>query len=490
MWLHVRSGPDAGTAVELPEDAAFVLGRQRGCDLIVRDARASRRHAELAPLKPGRWRLRDLQSANGTLVDGMQARELELQGGEEIKIGDVVISVTLVGPHTDAPAPEEVRAPPAGGTNRTPVGATEMAPQLATHSMVQRLVDAGTRRASRTGLLAAIGALVAAVAVVAVLLVTGVLGGGGDDIPEVVEELRPSTVLITTKREDVVTGTGSGWVLDAGEGLVVTNAHVVNQGDAFTVANGGRSRRATVVGAAPCEDLALLRVDDSRGLRTARLAPPGSVEQGETVVAMGYPADSTAGDSAGSTRGVVSSVRTTFRDPAADVPAYPSVLQTDTPLNPGNSGGPLVDTRARVVGVDSAARSTGSDGRSLQNVNYAITIARAREVIADLRAGRAAAWTGLTFDYPRPDELRDADLPTGLRVLGAIPGTPAARALPEPGEVLAGVNGRPLATPTLRAYCDLTKGLASGDEVTLNFAAPGKTDTRAVKLRLAGGPSS
>jgi len=70
VWLQVRTGPDAGTAVELPDDARFVLGRQRGCDLIVRDERASRRHAELTPDGGGRWRLEDLGSANGTFVAG------------------------------------------------------------------------------------------------------------------------------------------------------------------------------------------------------------------------------------------------------------------------------------------------------------------------------------------------------------------------------------------------------------------------------------
>ncbi len=480
MWLHIRSGPDAGAAVELPEDAPFVLGRQRGSDLVVRDSRASRSHVELTRVRPGHWRLRDLQSANGTYVDGLKVTETELQGGEDVKIGDVVISVTVSGPQ---PRATPVFEPPAV-TNRTPLGRTEMAPQLATQSMVRRLVDAGTKQASRTGLLAGAGAAVLAVLVVVALLVTGVLGGSDDAVPKVVAKLRASTVLITTRQGRVLTGTGSGWVLDAREGLIVTNGHVVNQGDTFTVANGGRSRPATVVGSSPCEDLALLRVSDTRGLRTAALAPPGSVKQGETVVAMGYPADSTAGDSAGSTRGVVSAQRTTFHDPAADVPAYPNVLQTDTSLNPGNSGGPLVDLDARVVAVDAAARTTGSDGRSLQNVNYAITIDHARTVLAGLRSGRTPGWLGFILDYPTPEALRAGDLATGLRVRGAIPGTPAAKIKVGPDEVLAGINGTAFATPTLEAYCAVASGIEPGREVTLNFASPGQEKTRTVRVKL------
>jgi S1-C subfamily serine protease len=473
VWLSVRTGPDAGTAVELPDDAPFVLGRQRGSDLVVRDSRASRRHAELTPLGDERWALRDLESANGTYVDGSRVTGAVIEGGEDIRIGDVVLAVTRRSP-TDEGQP--IVRPPAV-TDRTPAGQTEL-PQLATQSMVRRLVDAGTRRATRVSVAAAAGALLIVLGVVIL-----VLAPSDDPVPKVVAKLTPSTVLVTTERDGVLQGTGSGWVFDARGGLIVTNGHVVNQGDTFTIAAGGRSRSAAVVAVAPCEDLALLRTRDTKGLVTARLAPGASVRQGETVIAMGFAGDAAAGDDPGSTRGVVSAKRTTFRDPAPDVPAYPDVLQTDTSLNPGNSGGPLVDLEARVIGVDSAARTSGSDGRPLQNVNYAITIDHARQVLADLRAGRAAAWTGLTFEYPTPADLRG--LPTGLRVSGAIPGTPAARANIEPGSLLAGIDGKAITTPTLRAYCDAAAGLSSGDTVTLSVAAPGKRKPRAVRITLA-----
>ena len=84
MWLEVLSGEDAGRVVEV--DRPLVLGRVHGADLVIRDARASRRHAELAPAGDG-LRLRDLGSANGTLVDGEPASDVLLRGGEEIRIG-------------------------------------------------------------------------------------------------------------------------------------------------------------------------------------------------------------------------------------------------------------------------------------------------------------------------------------------------------------------------------------------------------------------
>jgi putative serine protease PepD len=255
---------------------------------------------------------------------------------------------------------------------------------------------------------------------------------------------------------------------------------VINEGERYRV--GGQA--AEVVAAAPCEDLALLRVRGAGGLKTAPLGKGSSVEQGETVVALGYPANAGAGDDVTSTRGVVSATRATFRDPSPDVPAYRDAIQTDTALNPGFSGGPLADLDGRVIGVNAAARTTGSDGRPLQGQNYAIGIDRARTVLAALRRGRSLAWTGATFGYPTTDELVERKLPPGLYITGAVPGTPAAEAgLGGAGEVLAGVDGRRVGT-TLESYCQAMAGHRSGDRVTLTLARPGGK-RREVEVALA-----
>ena len=160
-----------------------------------------------------------------------------------------------------------------------------------TWSVVGRLVEHRTRGARRATWVALGAAGLALVAVVLVLVV----GGSDDDgsVPQVVKRLAPSTLLVEALRGDRRTATGSGWVLDADEGLVVTAAHVVNEGTRYRVAIDGRVRPAELVGNAPCEDLALLRVAGVAGLRAAPLGKGSGVEQGETVVALGFPASAT-----------------------------------------------------------------------------------------------------------------------------------------------------------------------------------------------------
>ncbi len=467
MWLIVRSGPDAGTAVEVA-GGPIVLGRQQGSDFVVRDTRASRRHAELTPAD-GRLRLRDLSSTHGTYVDGRRVEVALLEGGEEIRIGDVVIEVWRQRPDAPAAAQEEEAA----RDSSAPVI------DLPTYSGVQRMVETSTRRTRRVAFAAAGIAAAALIALAVVLL------SGGDRVPRVVDEVGPATALVITERAGRPTATGSGFVLDAREGLIVTNAHVVNEGEAFRVAAAGNELRAEVQAVAPCEDLAILRVAGARGLRTAPMGRDRDVQQGEQVVALGFGADARAGDSVGSTTGVVSVPRTAFRDPAPDVPAYPAVVQTDTALNPGNSGGPLADLDGRVIGINAAARSAGADGRPLQNVNYAINIDHAKAVVAELRAGRARGWTGLTFGYPTDEDLRAAELPPGLRVTGAIAGTPAAGAAAQipPGSLVAGVDGTPIRN-TLQSLCEVIGDRGSGDAVELSIAEPGQSRTRQVRLAL------
>ena len=290
MWLRVLSGEDAGRTVELPEGRPFILGRVQGCDLVIRDERASRRHAELRLEPGGALRVVDLGSANGTFVDGRRISESVLAGGEELRIGDVELVVL------------ERRPASEGGEAPAP-----------TWSLVGRLVDSRTRGARRATW-AALGAAALALGAVAVVLLAG---GDDEDVPRVVRELAPATLLVEALRGTQRTATGSGWVLDAGQGLVVTAGHVINEGARYRVAG----QAAELVAAAPCEDLALLRVRNADGLEAARLGSGAEVEQGETVVALGFPADAAAGDAVTSTRGVVSSTSADFRDPAPDVPA-------------------------------------------------------------------------------------------------------------------------------------------------------------------------
>jgi S1-C subfamily serine protease len=460
VWLRVLSGADAGRTVEIPVEQGrpFVLGRVVGCDLVIRDEGASRQHAELRIVPAGGLRLRDLGSANGTYVDGRRVGEAMLSGGEELRIGAVEIAVMAHRPEAQGGGP----AP--------------------TWSGVGRLVDQharGARRLTRV----ALGAAALALATVVFLLVTSDSDDQG--VPEVVRRLTPSTVLVEALRGDRRTATGSGWVLDARRGLVVTAAHVVNEGVRYRVAVGGEARMARLVGNAPCEDLALLRVAGTFGLRAAPLGNGADVEQGETVVALGFAAAAAATEEVTSTRGVVSSASTTFRDPAPDVPSYREAVQTDTALNPGYSGGPLVDLDGRLAGVNAAARTTGSDGRPLEGENYAIGIDRARRVLAQLRQGRSIGWTGATFGYPTTEELLERKLPPGLYLTGAVPGTPAARAgLGDSGELLAGVDGTPLAS-TLSSYCAAVAGRSRGQQLKLTLARPGGGKPREVTVALA-----
>ncbi len=460
MLLCVRTGEDAGQEVALDTERPLVLGRERGCDVIVRDPRASRRHAELRRLAGGRVLLRDLGSSNGTWVGGERVAEAVLSGGEELRLGDVRFALRP--------------APAAANADAAPVAAP-------TYSMVGRLVDS---RARRTHRVVAVAAGLAALAAAGVGVGVLVLAGGGQDqpderVPQVVAAAARSTVLVETLRAGSRTGTGSAWVLDARAGLVVTNAHVVNQGDGVRISAGGRARAASVVAVAPCEDIALLRVADIGGLRAARLGHGRQVRQGETVVALGYPAGAAASDAVTSTTGVVSAARTSYREPAPDVPSYSDAVQTDTALNPGNSGGPLVDLDGRLVGMNAAVRSASADGRALQNQNYAIAVDRVRTVVERLRAGRSASWTGLTFAYPSPQHLAERRLPAGLLVTGAVAGTRAAKAgLGSRAGALVAVDGRPVGT-TLSSYC-----AAVGDRpASLSFARAGSDRVSTVQLR-------
>ncbi|HMM49762.1 MAG TPA: S1C family serine protease [Miltoncostaeaceae bacterium] len=349
------------------------------------------------------------------------------------------------------------------------------------------------RSVNRAFLLA--GAAVIAALVVLVLALGGVFSRGSDsvDIPEIVARAKASTVMVISKVDDEPQGSGTGWVYDAGRGLIVTNAHVVNGGQTYSVRLESGERPVDVVGVAVCDDLALLRVADTGASLPPQLADgQDRVKQGQRVIALGFPASASEAGNLTATEGIVSVVRTRFDLASIDVPRYPNVIQTDAVINPGNSGGPLVDTDGRLVGVNSAG-ITLLGGRTIQGQGYAVGVDRGKEVIPTLATGVSAGWSGLGFDYiPDPEEvsgdLNDAGLPIepGLLVTSAVEGSPAAQVGFGRGPVLiTAVNGRQM-DGSLPAFCEALGDPGTASEATYTVYESGDTAPKDVTVAVAG----
>jgi S1-C subfamily serine protease len=448
MILEITSGADAGRTANVRGDQ-FVLGREGSTNLVLRDAKASRRHASFKELPDGRVELTDLGSRNGTFVNGQQLTgSTVLNGGEEIRIGDTVLRAVREQPQQPA-APAAAPPPPPGAVPPPPPGAAPpppaqqgppppiapgfeappqpVAPQPVAQapgarpqvrqpdappppgpsaSTMQRLViQRGLRRVTILGIVV----LVLLVGVT-VALVTGVFSGDADDElspAEVVDEARDRTVLVVNNKGFGSGGRGSGWVWDASEGLIVTNAHVTAGGQSYTVSTGDKltisigtdveiegedAREAELVGEALCDDIAVVKVSETEGLETMpRVPSKKELKVGQEVVGVGYPStiNLTQGqaqqdaDLTGNT-GVISTVSTTFPAIPGEGPddptvgPYRDVILTDTIINQGNSGGPLVNREAELVGMNSAQRT------DVQGQFYAVGIDRINEVVPQL----------------------------------------------------------------------------------------------------------
>ena len=334
------------------------------------------------------------------------------------------------------------------------------------------------REMSTAGLVAGGVALLLVIAGGIVALTSG---GGGPSTASIVKAARGSTVFVHAKLAKGESA-GSGWVLDASRGLIATDYHVINGATTFQVGTGQSGRFATVVAAAPCDDLAVLRVADHSGLKTMPLGSQSGLNEGDSVVAVGYPANASLQDNLTSTAGVVSVVRSSFRFPTPESPTYPNMIQTDAALSPGNSGGPLIDEHKKLVGVNTAILA-GIGGEPVQGQGYAIGVDRVKQVVEDLRNGRSLGWAGFGIEAPKKSELAAAHAKNGVLIGDAVPGTPAYRAGLRGGPVLVTqINGLAL-TPTFAGYCDAVHDVAPGQTAVLTVIAKPGAKPRQLGLR-------
>jgi S1-C subfamily serine protease len=489
MWVTIGSGEGTGLSVRV-EGERFLIGSGEECQLMVRDEGVDPLHAYFAVDDAGRVRLHDLGSEGGTYVDGHRMEhDVRILGGEEIRIGDTVLTPTVDDPeeearrlheyehehepeepaaavrvHTEGQTVEVVPAPDEDGDGEPDDPATV---RVVTEGEAVEVVPAGERRRlarmTRRAVVAAVAALAVA-AVVLILFVSGGGGGGEQSVATLVRNATPETVNIKAEARGQGQG-GSGWVLDARRGLVVTNFHVVNGGERFQVGVLDQPRTARLVAAAPCDDLAVLRVDDASGLKQFPLGSQSDVSQGDPVLALGYPANASLEDKLTSTTGNVSVPHSSVHVPTPEAAPLDNVIQTDAALSPGNSGGPLVDRKGRLIGVNTAILT--SLGRApIQGQGYAIGVDRVKEIAPLLRAGRSQGWAGFGIEFPSKELLASKGLPSGILATTAVPGTEAARAH-FGGVLITRINGAAV-EPTMRSYCDAVHALRPGEGAVLS----------------------
>ena len=280
----------------------------------------------------------------------------------------------------------------------------------------------------------------------------GILHSLSDEVASIAERVGPSLVHVRALR--AVRGglaQGSGVIIDA-QGHALTNSHVVAGASALEVElSDGSTHLADLVGDDPASDLALLALGADAGLRAAELGDSNGLRVGDVAIALGSP----LGLARTVTLGIVSALGRTL---ASQVPGrrIEGVIQTDAPLNPGNSGGPLCDARGTVIGINTAVVA-GAQGLCFAVPSNTAGYVK-NEILAHGRVRRA--WLGLGLEEVLlTKELRERfgrAEPRALAVRSVESSSPAARAGVRARDVLLELEGRALASVS-----DLQRGLSA-----------------------------
>ncbi|MEQ8497696.1 MAG: DegQ family serine endoprotease [Gammaproteobacteria bacterium] len=252
---------------------------------------------------------------------------------------------------------------------------------------------------------------------------------------------------------------GSGVIIDAERGLVLTNNHVIENADAITVnLRDGRDLDAELVGADPDTDVAVVRIPAEQ-LTAVPLADSDALRVGDFVVAIGNPF--------GLGQTVTSGIISALARSGLGITGYEDLIQTDASINPGNSGGALVNLRGELVGINTAiySRSGGNIG-----IGFAIPANMARDIMEQLvQFGEVRrGFLGVQFQDLNPELAEAFGLPVsqGAVLASIAPGSPAARAGLRAGDVVTHFDGREVASAAdLRNLIGLAR-VGRGVEIT------------------------
>jgi putative serine protease PepD len=315
------------------------------------------------------------------------------------------------------------------------------------------------------------------------------LSGEQLDVRHVLAAVQPGVVSINVKgsqsngfRIGTFEAAGSGMVIGA-DGLVLTNAHVVNGANDITVTlSDGKERPADLVGSLPANDIALVRIRDAHGLDVVKLGSSSALQVGDSVVAVGNALN--LGATPTVTTGIVSALH---RSIDAGDEHLENLIQTDAAINPGNSGGPLVDAAGEVIGVNTAVAG------SAQNIGFALAIDSVKPLIDKVKSGKAEVTGGAFLGVSTSDvgDVVDAvrqrfgiTRDDGAFVQQVVPGSAADDAGIAVGDVIFEVDGR--SVKTAAALVAIIQDHQPGEKLQLRYQHDGGSKTISVTLGSRG----
>ncbi|MFN4297898.1 MAG: trypsin-like peptidase domain-containing protein [Brevundimonas sp.] len=273
---------------------------------------------------------------------------------------------------------------------------------------------------------------------------------------------------------------GSGVIIDAAGGVIITNHHVIENGTAFRVdLLDGRSYRAELLGADRATDIAVLRIT-APDLTQVDMAPAGTLRSGDLAFAVGYPLglDQTL------TMGVISGLgRSGLGDAVEDY------IQTDAAVNSGNSGGPLLDSRGRLIGINTAILSGGFGGGN-DGIAFAVPINIMRFVTDQIlttgevvRGETGATVSSLT---PRRAETMGLEIGRGAVVEDVVPGSPADLAGLRRGDIITALEDRVVSNGgTVQAMTGIAQ---PGATLEATYLRGGRSFETILTVQRPGGP--
>jgi S1-C subfamily serine protease len=285
----------------------------------------------------------------------------------------------------------------------------------------------------------------------------------------------------TVEKYNSAAAAGTGMVLTS-DGDVLTNNHVIDGATSIkvTVVSTGKTYTASVVGTAPTKDIAVIHLADASGLTTANFGDSGTVAVGDKVTGVGNAGGT--GGTPSAAQGTVTALHRTITasdESGSNAETLRDVIVTDAPIQSGDSGGPLYNASGAVVGIDTAASTSG------QSVGFAIPINTARSIASQIKTG--VQTSSIHIGYPGFLGISVAPSQgSGALVEGVLQGGPAASAGLSAGDVITKVGGKTVTSST--ALRTAVSSYRPGSKVSITYTDQ-TTGRHTVTVTLATGPA-